>query len=196
MAIENRLSLVWGVDFYMSKRIFLLMACVCTFVAAVALAGCSAGNASPVGTWYFESISATEESLANLDDDAKAQRERDAETLGIFVNDSSITFKDDKTVVVSFLGNEYSGAWEESNGAVTVTMNEPDDSDTSGTYKVKDGKLTFEANDDSSRMNGFSIVYGTAPLEQEIVEQRVGDGHIDESVSMSESAEEISEGSE
>lgn len=173
----------------MNKRLVLLISCVCAFVVAIALAGCSAKTESPVGTWYFESISATEESLAGLDDDAKAQHERDAEMLGVFMSDASITFKDDNTVLVTFLGDEYAGTWEEVNGVIAVDMGADDYSSTTGNYFVKDGKLTFEENENSHRMEGFTVVYGSQPLEQEVVEKVEGDGQIDESASISVDAD-------
>lgn len=186
----------------MDKRLFLVITCVCAFVVAIALIGCSAKSVSPVGTWYFESISPTEKSLEGLDDAAKEQREHDAETLGVFMSDSSITFTEEYGVMVKFLGDEYTGTWEESNNGIAVDMGEDDISSTAGNYRVKDGKLIFDANEDSHRMYGFTATYSTEPLEFEVVEEVVGDGNVESSASSAEaentdsSEEANSEGSE
>ena len=141
----------------MRKGIATVLA-VCALAAmALVFAGC--GSPSPVGSWHFESMKPTDASMKDLSDEAKEERNADAKMLSVFMTDAGVKFSEDGKFEMMFLGDTYDGKWENADGGAKVTMSNEDYSSGAGVYKVRDGKLYFEASDSAGRLSGYEVVY-------------------------------------
>lgn len=159
--------------------------------AALCVLFCAACSSSTItGIWYLNSMSPSEDVIAELTDEEKSEYSQSAEALSQLMLNTSIEFKSDGSIDVAFMNEYYSGTYTQEGSSWLITMNDDDVSNLSGTYSIKDGKLIFTTDETDNRLFGFDVLFGREKVayESEVVSRDASDEY--------ENIQEIEEGNE